>query len=101
MNNTIYTIDEIRRRFMPVTRKYEIVEAYLFGSYARGDATKESDIDFYIKTGELKSGWDIGGIWYDTEQAMSKKIDIVYADQMEIDQEFDEEMRKNLIRIYG
>jgi len=101
MNNTVYTIDEIRRRFLPVTRKYDIVEAFLFGSYARGEATNTSDLDFYIRTGKLKSGWEIGGIWVDTEKAMNKKIDIVYADQMEIDKKFEEEMRKNLIKIYG
>ena len=101
MSNTVYTIDEIKRRFLPVTRKYDIAEAFLFGSYARGDATKDSDLDFYIRTGKLKSGWDIGGIWVETEKAMNKKIDIVYADQMEIDKEFEEEMRKDLIKIYG
>ena len=101
MNNTVYTIDEIRRRFLPVTRKYDIAEAFLFGSYARGDATKESDVDFYVKTGKLKNCLDISGIWVETEKAMNKKIDIVYADQTEIDKEFEEEMRKNLIKIYG
>ena len=101
MNNAVYTIDEIKRRFLDVTRKYNIAEAWLFGSYARGDATYTSDLDFYIRTGELISGWDIGGIWADTEKAMNKKIDIVYADQMVIDKEFEEEMRKNFIKIYG
>ena len=62
MNNIIYTMDEIKRRFLPVTRKYDIAEAFLFGSYARGDATNTSDLDFYIRTGKLKSGWDIGEI---------------------------------------
>ena len=100
MSNTVYTIDEIKRRFLPVTRKYDIAEAFLFGSYARGDATKESDLDFYIRTGKLKSGWDIGGIWADTEKAMKKKIDIVY-DGAKIDKEFDKEMRKDWIKIYG
>jgi len=100
MNNTVYTIDEIRRRFLPVTRKYDIAEAFLFGSYARGDATKESDIDFYVKTGKLKNCLDIGGIWVDTEKAMKKKIDIVY-NSARIDQEFEEEMRKDLVKIYG
>ena len=101
MDNTVYTIDEIRRRFLHVTRKYDIAEAYLFGSYARGDATHTSDLDFYIRTGKLTNCLDISGIWVDTEKAMNKKIDIVYADQTEIDKEFEEEMRKNFIKIYG
>jgi len=101
MNNKIYSIDEIKKRFAKVAKIYPISEAYLFGSYARGDATKKSDVDFYVKTGELKSAWDIGGIWYETEQAMKKKIDIVYADQMNINAEFEQEMRKDMIKIYG
>jgi hypothetical protein len=58
-------------------------------------------VDFYVKTGELKSGWDLGGIWAETENAMKKKIDIVYADEMVIDNEFEQEMRKDLVKIYG
>jgi len=100
MNYKLYTIDEIKKRFIKVTKKYEIVEAYLFGSYARGDATKYSDIDFYIKTGKLKSGWDIGGIWHETEKTMKKKIHIIYAGA-KLDIEFEEEMKKEWIKIYG
>jgi len=101
MSNKIYSIDEIKKRFEKVTKKYEIKEAYLFGSYARGEATKKSDVDFYVKTGKLKSGWDIGGIWHETESAMNKKIDIIYADQMDIDTKFEQEMRKDMVKIYG
>jgi predicted nucleotidyltransferase len=28
---------------------------YLFGSYARGDATKKSDVDFYIKVDKIRT----------------------------------------------
>ncbi|MDR2727851.1 MAG: nucleotidyltransferase domain-containing protein [Chitinispirillales bacterium] len=100
MNYKVYTINEIKKRFEEVTKKYVIDEAYLFGSYARGDATPESDVDFYIKADNLKSGWDVGGIWAETEKAMDKKIDVVYTDAI-MEKEFELEMKKNLVKIYG
>lgn len=46
----IYTVEEIRRRITPVAVRYLLKAVYLFGSYARGEATDESDIDLLIDT---------------------------------------------------
>jgi len=61
MNYKIYTIDEIKKRFEKVAKKYEVEEAYLFGSYARGDAAKKSDVDFYIKANKIRTLLDLSG----------------------------------------
>ena len=53
MNQEIYTIDEIRQIVKNLTVKYDIENVYLFGSYARGEATEKSDIDI------LNKGWEI------------------------------------------
>ena len=45
-----YTIDEISQRVMPVAKRYGLSAVYLFGSYARGEATSKSDIDLLIDT---------------------------------------------------
>lgn len=42
------SVEEIREKILPVCQKYAINEAYLFGSYARGDATEDSDVDLRI-----------------------------------------------------
>jgi predicted nucleotidyltransferase len=39
------TIADIRTATAPILRRYEIQRAYLFGSVARGEATRHSDID--------------------------------------------------------
>lgn len=45
----IYTIEQIKDKCRKVFEKQNFVkEAYLFGSYARGEATENSDIDFMI-----------------------------------------------------
>ena len=35
----IYAFDEIRRIVSPILQNYGVSRAYLFGSYARGEAT--------------------------------------------------------------
>ena len=45
----IYTLDEIKSRVLPVIQKYNIPAMYLFGSYARGEATEESDHEPFPK----------------------------------------------------
>lgn len=99
MNKTIYTIDEIKKRFEKVAKKYEIGEAYLFGSYARGKATKNSDVDFYINKGKIR-GLELSGFYLDVKNAMKKDIDLVTT-SADLDKNFEKEMKKGLIKIYG
>lgn len=49
MTDKIYTIDEICEKVQPIAEKYKLIRVSLFGSYARGEATAESDIDLYIQ----------------------------------------------------
>ena len=41
----IYSIYEIQQRIAPVAKQYGVKAVFLFGSYARGDYTENSDID--------------------------------------------------------
>ena len=42
---------EIKERIKPVIEKYQIEEVYLLGSYARGEANRNSDVDIYCSSG--------------------------------------------------
>jgi predicted nucleotidyltransferase len=44
----LYTIEEIQQLLKPLIKKYEIKNMYLFGSYARGEADENSDLDFAV-----------------------------------------------------
>ena len=44
----VYTLDEIRRRVQPVAEKCHLKAVYVFGSYARGDAREDSDVDLLV-----------------------------------------------------
>ena len=75
----VYTIQEIRSKVLPILVKYRIPAMYLFGSYARGDATEDSDIDFLIDTTgtELTSLLRLGALYCDLEEAFQKPIDLI------------------------
>ena len=81
----IYTLDEIRRRVRPVAEKYHLRAIYIFGSYARGDAREDSDIDLLVDlTGADLSGFfAVGGLYNDLETALQKKISFVTTESLE------------------
>jgi len=57
--------------------RYSLVKIGLFGSYAKDQATQESDIDLYAEFEEKKFK-NIAGAWNYLEAALGKKIDLVY-----------------------
>lgn len=77
MCDKIYTIDEIRSIAAPVARQYGIAAMYLFGSYARGEATATSDLDFRIEKGSLRSLLQLAGFQVELEKIFSKELDVL------------------------
>ncbi len=43
----IYTLEEIKQKIIPIAKAHNLKAVYLIGSYARGEATVDSDIDFF------------------------------------------------------
>ena len=58
------TIDEIKKAVTKIGKKYGIKTAYLFGSYARGEANNNSDVDIIIDKGEIR-GLQLSGFRLD------------------------------------
>ena len=73
------TIEEIKERVRPICEHYKIDRMWLFGSYARGDADEQSDVDLCIEGGEFH-GWDLGGVYIDLEDAFGLPISLVDRD---------------------
>lgn len=48
MMANIYTINELKEKLTPIFVKYGIIKAAVFGSYARGGASKKSDINLLL-----------------------------------------------------
>ncbi|MDR1656611.1 MAG: nucleotidyltransferase domain-containing protein [Deltaproteobacteria bacterium] len=74
----LYTLNEISVRIAPIAEKYGISAMYLFGSYARGDATEESDVDLlFPRQGSAVRGLLFGALYDDLQTALGKGIDLV------------------------
>ncbi len=77
MSEKIYTIDEIKTIAGPIAKQHGIAALYLFGSYARGEATPQSDLDFRIEKGNLRSLLQLAGFQLDLEEHFSKNLDVL------------------------
>ena len=98
LNKSIYTIKEIKTIIKPILNKYGITEIYLFGSYARGEANKSSDIDIYCNKGNVKTFIDQGLLEDELEKALNKKVDIVF-DSSYIDDYFKMQIMEDMIKL--
>jgi predicted nucleotidyltransferase len=58
-------------------KTYEIDRIGLFGSYAKGVATKDSDIDIYVEFTN-KTFRNIAGLWVYLENLYNQKVDLLY-----------------------
>ena len=68
---------QLKVKVTPILKKYSVIRAGVFGSFARGEATKNSDIDFLVRFAPGKSLLDLVGIKLDIEDKLGKKIDVI------------------------
>jgi len=77
LKQDILDLKEIVAEVMKVVDQYGIVKAGVFGSYARGEANDESDIDLLIEFKEVIGLMKLGGLKIDLEEALSKPVDVL------------------------
>jgi len=71
-------LQKIAKIAVPILKKNGIVKAGIFGSYARGEARKRSDIDMLIKVGRKKfSLLDHVRLERELEEKLDKKVDLL------------------------
>ena len=72
-------IEKIKSKIVKILRKHGIVRAGLFGSYARGENKKKSDVDILIEVDKnIKfSLLDFVGLKLELEDVLKKKVDLV------------------------
>ena len=71
-------IERIKLRILPILKRNNIVRAGVFGSYARGDYKKNSDIDLLVEINDKKmSLLGFIHIKHELEGSLKKKVDLV------------------------
>ena len=72
------TEQELINKLIPIFRQYPIKRAALFGSYARGEQTENSDIDIFLEFDENADLVRVFyGFWDDLEDKMQMKADVL------------------------
>ena len=100
MENKIYTTNEIKEIITPVIESYGIKKLAIFGSYAKGEASPQSDIDFHLIDVDGTWGYfKLCGFKQELEDFLGVPVDVLTTGAM--DDEIYEKVRESEILIYG
>lgn len=80
-----FSIDELKQKITPIAQKYDLRAVYLFGSYARNEATDQSDVDILIDRAgsKIKGMFDMGALYEELSASVGKQIDLVTMQTLE------------------
>ena len=103
--NGVMTIDAIRYLIAPVVKRYGLKNVTLFGSYARGEARPDSDVDLIAEGGNYRGLFEYAEMVESFERALGKKIDLVTRDSLnasdrESTRMFIESIKKDEVILY-
>lgn len=94
----ILSIEKIKDSCSTVFSHYNVDYAFLFGSYSKGEAQDDSDIDLFVSTDV--SGIKFYGMVEELRQVLHKKIDMITLESLENNTELMNEILKDGIKIY-
>lgn len=69
-------IEEIKKKVLPILKKYGVKRAGIFGSVVRGEETEKSDIDILVEIEGRVSLLDFVGLKLELEEALGRKVDL-------------------------
>jgi len=98
----LLTIDQIKNKLTALfdgEYKGQIELCYLFGSYAKGNAKENSDVDLYVSSS--LTGIRFVGLIEKIRQTLHKKVDLLRSSELENNIDLVNEILKGGIKIYG
>ncbi len=66
-----------REQILSLAAKYGASDVRVFGSFARGTADENSDVDFLVNLASGRSLFDLGGLLYELQQLIGRRVDVV------------------------
>ena len=95
----ILTLETIKKICDEVFEEYDVNFCYLFGSYAKGKANEQSDVDLLISTNV--TGLEFFGLIEELREKLHKKVDLLDDRQLINNLDLLREILKDGIKIYG
>ena len=84
-------IEEMKNKIIPVLKEYRVIRAGIFGSYARGEQKKNSDVDILVKTGDEMGLLEFIGLKLMLQRVVKRKVDLVEYETIR------KELRENIL----
>lgn len=72
-------VKEKREEILRIASRYGAHDVRVFGSLVRGEADRESDVDFLVELEAGRSLLDLGGLQMELESLLGRQVDIVTA----------------------
>src|SRR3989344_4531007 len=72
-------VSRLKPIVLRVARRYGVNNIRIFGSFARGEQRKTSDIDLLVDLPEGMTILDLSALKIDLEEALMRKVDVVPA----------------------
>lgn len=98
ISSSVLSIKAIKNAILPILNRHGIEEVYLFGSYARGEANSNSDVDIYCSSGDIETFIEQGKLEDELQNALGKDVDIVFIGS-KMDDYFKEQLETDKIRL--
>lgn len=95
----LLSLDEIKKACSNIFKDYSVRFCYLFGSYAKGKAKENSDIDLFVSM--ETNGTEYFDLAERLREELNKKIDLIHETQLKNNFELTKEILKDGIKIYG
>ncbi len=74
------TLDDLRRQkraaILAIAARHGVKNIRVFGSFARGEARGDSDLDLLIDAGSQTTSWFPGGLLADLEDELGRRVDL-------------------------
>lgn len=71
------SIEEIKKKSLPILREAGVTRSSLFGSIVRGEASMDSDIDMLVEVPKETGLFAFVGLQHKLEEALGRKVDLV------------------------
>ena len=98
-NHGLLSVDLIKEKCQNIFPSYDVSYCYLFGSYAKGKATEESDVDLLVSM--PLDGLKFYELVEVLRETLKKKVDLLDARHISENRDLLENILKEGIKIYG
>ena len=100
MSEKIYTVEEIKMILKEILKKMPVENAILFGSYAKNNPTKTSDIDILIDSNGKIKGLKFYALIDEIKEKFNKEVDVIEKSEIDQGSRIEKEIEKTGVVVY-